>query len=312
MSNQIPILDLRRFTSERDCFVKELGKGFEEFGFIGITNHNVSDEIIENAYGVFKDFFDLPSEIKENYVYEGSAGQRGFTPFGVEHAKDNPYMDLKEFWHVGRELKPGSPGADKMESNLWVNEIPEFKTHAYNLYKALDELGNTLLRAIALHLNQPEDFFVNRTQYGNSILRAIHYPPVQNLNTESIRAGEHEDINFITLLIGSNEPGLEILSRQGEWIPVTVIENTIVCNIADMMQRLTNHVLRSTTHRVVNPPSSLKTTSRYSIPFFLHPNPDCLLKTLDTCISEEQPNRYPEPIYADDFLKQRLHEIGLM
>jgi len=312
MSAQVPSLDLREFDHDRDRFVQRLGTAYEEFGFCGISHHGIDTEKIESAYQVFRSFFDLSHAKKSTYHLEGSGGARGYTGFGIETAKDSSHPDLKEFWHVGRELPVDHPYRDKMPDNFWPEEVKDFKTHAYGLYQALDELGCRMLRAMALYLKQDEYFFDHKVNQGNSILRPIHYPPVKDTGTLSVRAGQHEDINLITLLIGAEGPGLEILSRQDEWIPVTAIPGAIVCNIGDMMQRLTNHVFPSTTHRVVNPPGALAEQSRYSIPFFLHPNADYMIETLDSCISEENPNRYPEPLAAHDYLTQRLKEIGLL
>lgn len=307
----IPVLDLSEFDRSPKAFADVLGTAFKEYGFIGVTNHGISSDTIENAYRVFKQFFALDIESKKKYVMDGAAGQRGYTPFGVEVAKDSEHYDLKEFWQVGREIDRYHPLASIMQENLWPVEIADFEEHAYGMFTALDDLGRKILNAIALHLGQEQNYFNNIVDMGNGILRAIHYPPVEDTNVPSIRAGQHEDINFITLLVGSNEPGLEILNRDGEWIPVTTIEGTIVCNIADMMQRLTNHVLPSTTHRVVNPVGDYANESRYSIPFFMHPRPDYVIETLPTCISDDNPNRY-KPIVTNDYLNERLRAIGLM
>ncbi len=308
----IPILDMSLFEHSPNAFADLLGSAFQEHGFIGVTNHGVSPETIQKAYRVFKQFFALSEAKKRAYVMEGAAGQRGYTPYGVEVAKESEHCDLKEFWQVGREIDRSHPLANIMQKNLWPAEIDNFKNDAYAMFTALDMLGRKILSAIALYLGQEASYFEDIVAMGNGILRAIHYPPVEDHLGPSIRAGQHEDINFITLLVGSNEPGLEILSRKGEWIPVTTIEGTIVCNIADMMQRLTNHVLPSTTHRVVNPEAAKAKSSRYSIPFFMHPRPDFAIKTLPTCVSETNANRYPEPIVTNDYLNERLREIGLM
>ena len=241
----------------------------------------------------------------------GQGGARGYTGFGVEKAKDSNHPDLKEFWHVGRELTGPAPHAS-LYPNVWPTEVEGFKQATYALYTELEKLGNTVLEALALFLGQQQNYFADKVNYGNSILRPIHYPPIKDTSTQSIRAGQHEDINLITLLVGSNEAGLEILRRDGSWLPVTTIEGTIVVNIGDMLQRLTNHVLPSTTHRVVNPAGAAAGEPRYSIPFFMHPNPDYVIKTLETCISADRPNRYPEPINSNDYLMQRLEEIGLL
>lgn len=311
MSSGVPALDLRRFESDRALFVEETGRAYRRFGFCGFTHHGISDEIIDSAYGVFREFFALPADVKQQYQ-AGPGGQRAYTPFGIEQAKDGSVPDLKEFWHVGREMGPDNPWPDILTPNRWPTEVTGFREHALALYDALDQLGKVILQVIALGLGLEATWFAGKVGLGNSILRAIHYPPIDDGNTPAVRAARHEDINLITLLIGSDEAGLEILSREGRWVPVTSIPGTIVVNIGDMMQRLTNHVLPSTPHQVVNPPGAKLRQSRYSIPFFLHPNPDLLIRTLPECITAENPNRYPEAITAHDFLLQRLKEIKLL
>ena len=311
MTQSIPILDLDRFESDRDAFVGELKAGYREFGFVGFINHGISDETVEQAYAVFKEFFALPQAIKEAYHQPGQGGARGYTGFGIEQAKDNDVPDLKEFWHIGREVEGENPHPDVLLPNLWPRQVPGFKKHGYGLYQALDDLGGTILSAIALSLELPEAWFADKIDLGNSILRPIHYPPIVDRETPAVRAARHEDINLITLLLGSSEKGLEILTRKGDWIPVTTIPGTIVVNIGDMLQRLTNHYYPSTTHRVINPPGMKADEPRYSIPFFLHPNPDFEISTLPQCVSEDEPDRYPEPILAHDYLMQRLREIKL-
>lgn len=309
--NAVPTLDLRRFDSDRDAFVRQLGESYEKFGFCGFSHHGIPQDLVDKACAQFKAFFDLPLEVKEQYGgIEG--GARGYIGFGTEVAKDSEHFDLKEFWHVGRAAPAGHPYADRMPANVWPEELPEFKSVALALYNALNDLGMRILRAMALHLNIDEHWFDDKVNEGNSILRPLHYPPVSDPDTPCVRAAAHEDINLITLLLGSEQAGLEILRRDGSWVPVTSIPNTVVVNIGDMMQRLTNHVFPSTTHRVVNPVGETARHSRYSIPFFLHPNPDFIIDTLPTCISEDNPNRYPEPLASHDYLMQRLKEIGLL
>ena len=317
-AEQVPILDIRRFDQlepvDRDGFVRELNTAYREFGFVGITRHEIPEQVIADAYQAIRAFFDLPLESKVQYEIPGSGGARGYTRFGVEHAKDYPAVDLKEFWHVGREHVPGAAWTKDYPPNVWPTEIPGFREATWGLYQALESLGDRVLRAVALGLGLGEGFFADKTDHGNSILRPIHYPPIkQGLgDPESVRSGQHEDINLITLLIGSGEPGLQVQSLKGEWIPVTTIPETIVVNVGDMLQRLTNNVLRSTTHRVVNPPSPYDGVPRYSIPFFLHPNSEFLIKSLEGCVTAENPENYPEPITANDYLTQRLIEIGLL
>ena len=310
--SQIPTLDIRRFETDRAAFVAELGATYREWGFCGIRGHGISYALIQGAYQSAKDFFALPDEVKRHYHLKGTGGARGYTPFGIETAKDSQYPDLKEFWHVGREIPSNSTYADIMTPNLWPSEVPEFKQNMYGLYTALDALGSTVLSALALHIGLPEQYFADKTDNGNSILRPIHYPEITNPNIPNVRAGAHEDINFITLLVGASAAGLEVLSRNNEWVPFTSDADTIVVNIGDMLQRLSNHVYPSTTHRVVNPMGEGARKPRYSIPYFLHPNPDFLIKTLPQCISAENPDRYPVSITGHEYLMERLREIKLV
>ncbi len=312
----IPTLDIARFikpTSEADraAFVAELGAAYREWGFAGIRNHGIPQAQIDAAYEVFKNFFALPDEAKTKYRLPGSGGARGYTAFGVETAKDSKHFDLKEFWHIGREIPADSRYADVMAPNLWPDEVPNFREHGYGLYQQLDALGGHVLAALALHIGLPEDYFVDKTDAGNSILRPIHYPPITSDDIPNVRAGAHEDINLITLLVGASAAGLEVKSKQGEWVPFTSDADTIVVNIGDMLQRLTNHVYPSTTHRVTNPPGEAARKPRYSVPFFLHPNPDFLIDVLPSTITPDNPSRYPEPITAQGYLEQRLREIKL-
>jgi isopenicillin N synthase-like dioxygenase len=309
---KIPTLDIRRFHDDRDGFVAELGAAYREWGFCGIRGHGIPQAQIDGAYRVFSQFFALPDETKRKYHVPGSGGARGYTPFGIETAKDSKYPDLKEFWHIGREIPRDSKYADVMPANLWPGEIEGFREYGYGLYEALDALGSRVLSALAMHLGLSEAFFADKTDSGNSILRPIHYPPITSPDIPNVRAGAHEDINLITLLVGASAAGLEVLSRKGEWVAFTAEADTIVVNIGDMLQRLTNHVYPSTTHRVVNPPGEAARKPRYSVPFFLHPNPDFMIETLPQCISEENPNRYPTPISSHDYLMERLREIKLV
>jgi len=311
MSARIPTLDIRRYEVDRDAFVAELGDAYREWGFAGIRGHGIPQVRIDAAYDAFKAFFALPDEVKRTYHVPGGGGARGYTPFGVETAKDSKYFDLKEFWHIGREIADDSMYREVMPPNLWPSEVPGFREHGYGLYEALDELGSKVLAALALHIGLPEDWFADKTNFGNSILRPIHYPPITAEDVPNVRAGAHEDINLITLLVGASAAGLEVLSKKGEWVPFTSDADTIVVNIGDMLQRLTNHVYPSTTHRVVNPKGEEARKPRYSVPFFLHPNPDFLIDVLPSCITPDNPNRYPRPITAHEYLLERLREIKL-
>lgn len=309
--SQIPTLDIRRFDTDRDAFVAELGNAYREWGFAGIRGHGIPQSLIDDAYRVFTTFFALPEDTKRTYHVAGGGGARGYTPFGVETAKGAQYSDLKEFWHIGREIPRDSRHAAVMPPNLWPDEVPGFREVGYGLYQALDRLGSTVLSALALHIGLPAGWFADKTDSGNSILRPIHYPPITTPDIPNVRAGAHEDINLITLLVGASAEGLEVLSRRGEWVPFTADADTIVVNIGDMLQRLTNHVYPSTTHRVVNPPGDKARQPRYSTPFFLHPNPDFLIDVLPSCVTPDNPSRYPEPITAQGYLDERLREIKL-
>ncbi|CCP17625.1 hypothetical protein SMRA8_3327 [Stenotrophomonas maltophilia RA8] len=299
--SQIPTLDITRFDSDREAFVAELGAAYRQWGFAGIRNHGIPQADIDAAYGAFKAFFALPDEVKRKYHVAGSGGARGYTPFGVETAKGSKHFDLKEFWHIGREIADDSKYRDVMAPNLWPTEVEGFRERGYGLYQALDNLGSRVLSALALHIGLPENFFADKTNFGNSILRPIHYPPITTDDIPNVRAGAHGDINFITLLVGASAAGLEVQSHDGEWVPFTSDADTIVVNIGDMLQRLTNHVYPSTIHRVVNPPGELARQPRYSVPFFLHPNPDFLIDVLPSCITPDNPSRYPEAITAHGF-----------
>jgi len=312
VAQTIPVLDLVQYKNEKETFVRALGDGYKEFGFCGITSHGVADSVIDEAFQASRELFELPESIKSSYIVPITGGARGYTGFGIEVAKDHNHPDLKEFWHVGREIPLGKPPHESLLPNVWPDEVVNFKSRIYPLYEALDQLGGTLLSALALYLGLDASYFENKINYGNSVLRALHYPPVKQSDMPSVRAGAHEDINLITLLVGSEQSGLEILTRDKQWIPVSTIPGTIVVNIGDMLQRLTNHVLVSTTHRVVNSDEKNADQSRYSIPFFLHPNHDFVIETLPQCISEEHPNRYPNAIGSDEYLAERLREIGLL
>ena len=312
MANHVPTLDIRRFDNDRNAFVAELGAAYREWGFAGIRGHGIPQTLIDGAYDAFVRFFALPAEVKAKYHLKGTGGARGYTPFGIETAKDSRYPDLKEFYHIGRELPPGSKFVDVMAPNVWPAEIADFHDEGLALYNALDALGSRVLRALALHIGLAENFFADKTNVGNSILRPIHYPPITTPDVPNVRAGAHEDINFITLLVGASAAGLEVKSRAGEWVPFTSDADTIVVNIGDMMQRLTNHVYPSTTHRVVNPPGEAARKPRYSVPFFLHPNPDVVLDPLESCITPDNPRRYDTSISSHEYLLQRLREIKLI
>ena len=294
------------------AFAERLGQSFRETGFAVISDHPIDQSVIDAGVSAGKTFFALPDEAKRGYFIPGGGGQRAYTPFATEVAKGAKAKDLKEFWHVGRELPRDHRYAGLMGANHYVKEVPGWKEATNEMFSALDAFGLDILEAIAMHLKLSPDFFNDKVQEGNSILRLLHYPPQPEPPPEgSVRAGAHEDINVITLLLGAEEGGLEVLHRNGQWLPVNPPPGSLVVNIGDMLQRLTNDVLPSTTHRVVNPKPERSRFPRYSTPFFLHFNPDYEITTLPGTISAERPNKYPEPLKAQDFLEIRLKEIGL-
>lgn len=306
----IPVLSLADQDSDADGFARALGGSFRQFGFAIITDHGVDPALIDAGWALTRALFALPLETKQRYHLPAMSGQRGYTPFGVEIAKDAAHVDLKEFWHIGRDLPPGHRFCDHMPDNLWPAELPEFRTVFSALYSAFDMAGSRLLSAIARDLGLAPDWFAPATADGNSVLRLLHYPPVP-ADAPGIRAGAHGDINLITLLLGAEEGGLQLLGRDGRWLSITPPDGALVINVGDMLERLTNHVLPSTIHRVLNPPPERRHIPRYSMPFFLHLASDVVIETLPGCVSDNQPNRYPTPITAHAFLTQRLIEIGL-
>jgi isopenicillin N synthase-like dioxygenase len=310
MIDAVPTLDARSTQDSR--FARDLSAAYEEYGFVIIENHGIERQTIEHCLDCFQRFFALPVAEKLRYKLPGGGGARGYTPFGIETARDSKHFDLKEFWHVGRELPPGHRYARDMAPNIWPEGIPGFRESTLSLYESFDALGRRLLAPIARTLGLVENYFDDKVNLGNSVLRVIHYPPMPPEPTPSVRAGAHEDINVITLLLGAEEPGLEVLSKKGEWLPINPAPGSLVCNVGDMLQRLTNRRLRSTTHRVVNPPRERASKARYSLPFFLHFNPDFLIETLPQCVDAQHPDQFPFPITAHDFLQERLREIKLI
>jgi isopenicillin N synthase-like dioxygenase len=309
----IPTVDLARFSGtpkEKAAFVEALGKAYEDVGFVAVKNHGIPDSTIEALYSNTKEFFSMPQEAKRKYEIPGLAGQRGYTSFGKEHAKGSTAPDLKEFFQFGQTVVDGDPIKAEYPDNVVVSEIKAFSPTFADAYRSFENSGSALLRAIAIYLGLDEKYFDQYVHNGNSILRAIHYPPIKEEPKSAIRAEQHEDINLITLLIGASADGLEILSRQGSWVPVTSLPEQIVVNVGDMLQRLTNNRLRSTTHRVVNPPRELWGSPRFSIPFFLHPKSSMSLACLPSCIDAQHPKAYPDAT-AGEYLDERLREIGL-
>lgn len=310
----IPAVDLNDFvngTAEQKAqFVDKLGKAYEDIGFVAVRNHLIDEKTQEDLYRWVKAFFDLDETTKRKYEIDGLAGQRGYTSFGREHAKGSNAGDLKEFWHFGQEVEDGDPIKAEYPDNVTVAELPEFNRAGKQAYRDFENTGRYMLRALALYLGLDETYFDSRIKNGNSILRPIHYPPITGEPKSAVRAGQHEDINLITLLIGASADGLEVLNKKGEWVAVTALPDHIVVNVGDMLERHTNGKLRSTTHRVVNPPREKWATPRYSIPFFLHPRSDMRLDCLPSCVpAGEQPQW--APITAGAFLDERLAEIGL-
>ncbi|UOR15727.1 isopenicillin N synthase family dioxygenase [Qipengyuania aquimaris] len=295
-----------------ESIADEIGRSFQEYGFAVIRDHGIPQELIDRAEELSKEFFALPEDVKKAYHIPGGGGARGYTPFGTEKAKDANVHDLKEFWHVGRELPEGHPLAEFMADNVWPDEIDGFRKTFSELYSAFETAGGKVLEAIAIHLGLPRDFFAATVEDGNSVMRLLRYPPLEGEEAEgAIRAAAHGDINTITLLLGAEEAGLELLTKQDEWKAVEVPEGALVINVGDMLDRLTNGKLRSTTHRVVNPRGEAAYRARYSMPFFLHFRPDYVIETLPSCIDPENPTDHPEPISSHEFLLQRLREINL-
>lgn len=313
--NKIPQVNLNDYlTGDPDSkkkFINDLGKGFSEIGFIALKGHLLNDTVKESLYDEVKNFFNLSNEIKSKYIISGLASQRGFTPFGKEHAKGRNVGDLKEFWHFGQYVKNEPELENKYPKNVMVDELDEFNSVGQKTYELLEETGRHVLGAIACYLNLDETYFDKHIFNGNSILRAIHYPPITQEPNKAERAAAHGDINLITLLMGAQGKGLQVLSNNGEWVDAIAEDDEIIVNIGDMLSRHTNNKLKSTIHRVVNPPKDLWNSSRYSIPFFLHPRLEMPLDCIESCVDENNPKGF-ENTTAGDFLYQRLVDLGLV
>jgi isopenicillin N synthase-like dioxygenase len=308
-SNSIATVSLARPLAE---VADELGESFRDWGFAVVCDHGIPADLVAEAWEETREFFALPDAVKREYFIQGLKGQRGYTPFGTERAKDAAVQDLKEFWHVGRSLPPGDPLEAIMPPNIWPGEVPEFRPVMEQLYTAFEAAGGRILQAIALHLGLSQHWFDPAIEKGNSVMRLLHYPPLPEGAPEgAIRAAAHGDINTITLLLGAEEAGLQLLTAQGDWLAITPPEGALVVNIGDMLERLTNDRLVSTTHRVVNPVGPAARRARYSMPFFLHFRPDFTIETLPQCIDAAHPDHYPQPLSSHDFLLQRLREINL-
>ncbi len=314
MEAGIPSIDLNDFLSDdtqrKEKFVQELGRAYEEIGFVAVKGHLLTDDTSSTLYQQVQNFFNLPLDKKVTFEDPEIAGQRGYVGFGKEHAKGRSEGDLKEFWHFGQTVEGDDPIRSEYPENIFVPELPAFNEYGIKAYKQLEETGKHMLRAIALYLGLDEFYFDAKIKNGNSILRPIHYPPITNEPKSAVRAAEHEDINLITLLMGASAEGLEVLNKQGEWVAITALPEQLVVNVGDMLQRLTNNKLKSTTHRVVNPPREKWGTSRFSIPFFLHPRSEMRLDCLESCVTSSYQLHY-EPISAGEYLNERLREIGL-
>ena len=310
----IPSVDLADFLSgdaqRKNQFVQDLGKAYEEIGFVALKNHRLSDALSSELYQEVQNFFGLDEDKKKQYEIAGLAGQRGYTGFGKEHAKGRNTGDLKEFWHFGQYVEDNDPIAKEYPENVEVKELNRFNAVGKEAYQTLEDTGRDMLQALALYLGLNELYFDQHIHNGNSILRPIHYPPITEEPKDAVRAAEHEDINLITLLMGASADGLQVLNKQGKWVGVTALPGQIIVNVGDMLQRHTNNKLRSTTHRVVNPPKEAWGNSRFSIPFFLHPRSEMPLNCLESCVDAENPKAYKD-ITAGEYLNERLREIGL-
>lgn len=313
--NGIPSVDLNDFISDdperKQKFVNEIGKAYEDIGFVALKGHFLSDELVEKLYSSVKEFFALPTETKELYEIEGIGGQRGYTSFGKEHAKDKPEGDLKEFWHFGQYLEEEDKANFDYPDNIEVTQVPEFNSAGKEAYQQLERTGVFVLRALALYLGLDEFYFDKKVEKGNSILRAIHYPPIKEEPKGAVRAGAHGDINLITLLMGASAGGLQVLRKDGVWVDAIAEPDELVINVGDMLSRHTNNKLKSTIHQVVNPPKEEWGKPRFSIPFFMHPISEMKLDVLENCVDENNPKQF-EDITAGEFLTQRLREIGLI
>jgi isopenicillin N synthase-like dioxygenase len=313
---KIPSVDLRDFLSDdparKQKFVNEIGKAYEDIGFVALKGHFLDDKLVENLYAEVRNFFSLPVETKEKYEIPGIGGQRGYVSFGKEHAKGRSAGDLKEFWHFGQYVSEGSKYAGEYPDNVTVSELPNFNSTGKEAYKMIEKTGVYVLRALAIHIGLDEFYFDKYITDGNSILRPIHYPPITDEPKDgAVRAAAHGDINLITLLMGAQGKGLQVQNHEGQWIDAIAEPDEMVINVGDMLARHTNNKLKSTIHQVVNPPRELWGTSRFSIPFFMHPVSEMNLDCLPECIDENNPKSF-EDITAGDFLHERLVELGLI
>ena len=313
--SSIPSVDLGDYTygdpQRKEKFIKEIGRAFENIGFVALSGHFLSDDLVKNLYAEVKKFFNLPEDTKDSYEIEGIGGQRGYTSFGKEHAKGRKEGDLKEFWHFGQYVEDDPLLEAEYPENVIVKELPEFNEVGKETYKMLEKTAKYVLRALALHLDLSETYFDEYIKNGNSILRPIHYPPIMNEPKDAVRAAAHGDINLITLLMGAHGRGLQVQNHKGEWVDAIASPDQLMIIVGDMLSRLSNNKLKSTVHRVINPPRELWGASRYSIPFFMHPISGMPLDCLENCIDNEHPKHF-EDITAGEFLNERLIELGLI
>ncbi len=308
---KVPELSLDQYTNgntkDKQQFISDLFTGLKYYGFIIIKDHPVPVKLLDQAYSLCEQFFSQNNETKKKYICTKGGGQRGYTPFGTEHAKGNHFPDLKEFWHVGQFVNEGHEYFQLYPENLWPTELPEFQSTFTNIYKSLEDVGKTILSALGQSLQVESNYFSDMVNDGNSILRLLHYPPIpDSANPNCVRAAAHEDINLITILVSATTSGLELLDRDGKWLPVETAKNNLIVDAGDMLSRITNEVIPSTTHRVVNPMGENK--NRYSMPFFMHPHPKAMLSCIESC--KQGHVKYPD-ILSHDFLMKRLQEIGL-
>lgn len=310
----VPKVDLQQYIhgneSEKKAFIAQLGNAFRDIGFVIVQNHGIPMDLVDSFYKASMKFFYLPEKTKLQYEIPNLAGQRGYTSFGKEHAKQSDVGDLKEFFQFGQTIEGDDPIKSEYPDNIFVKDVPNLSKDGKLLYKSFEESGAYLLEAIAIYLGLDKEFFTQKIHHGNSILRTIYYPPITKEPKSALRAEQHEDINLITLLVGASSGGLQVQNLAGDWIAVVPEKNEIAINVGDMLQRLTNNFLKSTTHRVVNPPKDKWHEERLSIPFFLHPRSDMSLNCLPSCVTAERPLAY-EPITAGEYLDERLREIGL-
>ena len=313
--NSIPSVNLEDFLSDdpkrKQKFVDEIGAAYENIGFVALKGHFLSDQLVDNLYSQVKQFFALPLEVKQKYEIPGIGGQRGYVSFGKESAKGKKEGDLKEFWHFGQYVDDNPKLEVEYPANVMVEELPEFNAVGKETYQMLEKTAKYVLRALALHLGLKETYFDQYIHNGNSILRPIHYPPITQEPKEAVRAAAHGDINLITLLMGAQGKGLQVQNHNGEWIDAIAEPDELMINVGDMLSRHTNNKLKSTIHQVVNPPKELWGTSRYSIPFFMHPVSEMKLDVLESCINDNNPKLYDD-ITAGEFLNERLIELGLI